>query len=391
MKHVRALVVFLALAVVMAACGSDDSGDGDATESDGSAAAPTGSEPAGDDGSTDDESDPVADAEPTEEASGDLEEELVVMCTVQEEWCEAAVAAFADQTGVRTEFIGLSTGEGVARLELEEDDPSVDVWFGGPSVGPATAAGNGSIEQYVSPNADVIEEKAEDGTWTGIYIGALGFCSNTEALADAGVDAPASYDDLLDPAFKDEIAMADQRTSGTASTAAANLVALRGSEDAAIDYLKELHENIFQYTASGSAPGRMAAQGEVLTSIIFAHDCLSFELETGVDLTPSFPEEGTGFEIGQVSLIANAKNPNAAKAFIDWALTAEAQELAATVNQFQIPTHPDASVPEQAISLDDLTLAEGYSADLAEDLRGGDFPDRFGDQVRDGEAEPADE
>jgi iron(III) transport system substrate-binding protein len=323
----------------------------------------------------------------------ELEDDLVILCTPQEEWCEVARAAFEEETGINTEYVRLSAGEAIARLEAEGDDPSFDVWFGGPSVGPATASQGGFIEPYVSPNAEAIpaDLKAEDGTWTGIYLGALGFCSNVEILEELGVDAPVTYDDLLDPAFEDNIAVADQRTSGTAATLGANVVALLGSEDAAIEYFQQLDENVFQYTRSGAAPGRMAATGEVAVAIIFSHDCVAIEMETGVDLELTFPEEGTGYEVGQVSVIANAEHPNAARAFVDWALTPEAQELAVTANAFQIPTHPDAAIPEQAVSLDAITLAEGYSPQMAEELRAGEWPTRWADEVRGGAEEPAEE
>lgn len=322
----------------------------------------------------------------------ELEDELVILCTPDEQWCEVARAAFEDYSGVSTTYLRLSAGEAIARLEAEGDDPSFDVWFGGPSVGPATATQDGRIEPYISPNAAAIpdEMKEADGTWTGIYVGALGFCSNVEILGELGADAPTSYDALLDPVFDDNIAVADQRTSGTAATLGANVVALLGSEDAAIEYFKELDENIFQYTRSGSAPGRMAATGEVAVSIIFSHDCVAIELETGVDLELTFPEEGTGYEVGQVSVIADAKHPNAARAFVDWALTPEAQELAVTANAFQIPTHPDAAVPEQAVDLDSITLAEGYTPAMAEELRAGEFPTRWADEVRGGAEAPTD-
>lgn len=379
MGRIRLTSLLLALALVAAACGSSDDGTASSTSAaPDDASGSEGAEPA------DAEDDAMADE------AVELEDDLVILCTPQEEWCEAATSAFSEATGVNAEYVRLSTGEAIARLEAEGDDPSFDVWFGGPSLGPATASAGGFIEAYVSPNAADIpaDLQSGDGIWTGIYVGALGFCSNAEFLADQGLDAPTSYDDLLDERFADNIAMADQRTSGTAATAAANLVALRGSEDAALDYLKQLDANVFQYTRSGSAPGRMAAQGEVGTAVVFSHDCVSFELETGVDLVTSFPAEGTGFEVGQVSIIANAAHPVAARAFIDWALTPAAQEVAATVNSFQIPSHPDAAVPEQAISLDDVVLADGYSAQLAEDLRGGDFPERFANEVRGGADAP---
>ncbi len=388
MGRFRCLVLVLALGLVAAACGSDGE---EATDSSNTTESSSADDASGDsesdaDSSSESEGDETVDAEDAVE----LEDSIVILCTVAEEWCEAQTAAFAETTGIDAQYQRLSTGEAIARLEAEGDDPSFDVWFGGPSLGPATASAGGYIDPYVSPNAAEIPDDLQsgDGTWTGIYVGALGFCSNAEFLEELGVEPPTSYEDLLDPGLVDNIAMADQRTSGTAATAAANLVALLGSEDAALEYLGQLDENIFQYTRSGSAPGRMAAQGEVAAAIIFSHDCVAFEEETGVDLHVTFPAEGTGFEVGQVSIIANAANPNAARAFVDWALTAEAQEVGATVRAFQIPSNPAAAVPEQAVSLDDVVLAPGYSPQLAEDLRGGDFPERFANEVRGGAEAP---
>ena len=386
LRRFRFVVILMALGLLAASCGSDGNDGEVASES---STAPEATETAEND-SPDEDAPATTEAMEDEPAAAELEDDMVILCTVAEEWCEAQTAAFSAQTGVNAEYQRLSTGEAIARLEAEGDDPSFDVWFGGPSLGPATAAAGGFIEAYESPNAANISADLQsgDGTWTGIYIGALGFCSNAEFLDELGIEPPASYDDLLDPALESNIAMADQRTSGTAATMAANVVALLGSEDAALDYLGALDANIFQYTRSGSAPGRMAAQGEVASSIVFSHDCIAFELETGVDLAVSFPAEGTGFEVGQVSLIANASSPTAAKAFIDWVLTPDAQEIGASVNQFQIPSHPDAAVPEQAVSLDDIVLAEGYTAQLAEDLRGGDFPERFANEIRGGADAP---
>ncbi len=315
---------------------------------------------------------------------------MVVMCIVDQAWCQVAVDAFSSQTGVDASFVRLSAGEGLARIKAEAGDPSFDVWFGGPSFFPVAAAAEGLIEPYVSPNAATIPSQFKDpsGIWTGVYQGVVGFCSNPQILSELRTGAPSSWGGLLDPVFVRNIAIADQRTSGTAVTAAAALVALLGSEDAALDYLRQLDPNILQYTKSGSTPGRMAASGEVATSVIFAHDCISIGLETGVDLVVSFPGEGTGFEIGQVSILAGAVHPNAARVFVDWSLTAAAQELAATARAFQMPTHPDAAVPEQSIPVTDVRMAPGYTRQLAERLEAGDFVNRFGAEIRNGVGAP---
>ncbi len=315
---------------------------------------------------------------------------LTVLCGMQEDWCQVAVQAFEAETGIETSMVRMSSGEALARMQAEKGDPSFDVWYGGPSLGPSAAAEEGLIESYVPENSSFIPDSLKDpnGVWTGIYVGALGFCSNPEMLGELGAEAPTSWQDLLDPVYEGNIAVADQRTSGTAVTAGGALVALEGSEDGALEYLRELDSNIFQYTKSGSAPGRMAAAGEVAVSIIFSHDCVKFHLETGVELAVTFPEEGTGYEIGQVSLIAGAKNPEAAKVFIEWTLTAAAQELAAPVGSYQIPTNPNAQVPAEAVKLEEVVLAEGFSPEMVAELRSGDFPERFGAEVRGGESAP---
>lgn len=320
----------------------------------------------------------------------DIEDEVIVMCTATEEWCHAATDAFSADTGVKAEYIRLSTGEGLARLKAEGIDPTFDVWYGGPSLGPAAAAVGGFIDPYYSPMADSIPDdlKSGDGLWTGIYVGILGFCSNVEYLADLGVEAPMSYEDLLRPEFDDTIAMADQRTSGTAATAGANLVALLGGPDGALDYLARLDRNIFQYTRSGSAPGRMTAQGETAVSVLFAHDCISLEIETGVDLIVTFPEEGTAYEIGQVSVIANAAHPISARTFVDWALTPRAQEVGSLVHVYSVPTHPEANIPELSIGIDDVVIASDFTPELAETLRTSNFAERFADEVRGGQRTP---
>ena len=338
-----------------------------------------------------------AEAEEMEESPAEQEEmqeeitgPLTVLCGMQEEWCQAAVAAFEDETGIETSMVRMSSGEALARLKAEGEDTLFDVWYGGPSLGPGAAIEDGLVTPFKPENSVAIPDELKDldGNWTGVYVGALGFCSNAELLAELGVEAPNSWDDLLNPALEGNIAMADQRTSGTAVTAGGALVALNSGEEGAFDFLRELDSNIFQYTKSGSSPGRMAASGEVAVAVIFSHDCVQFAGETGVELIVSFPEEGTGFEIGQISLITAAKNPEAAKQFIEWALTPAAQEVAATVDSFQIPTNPDAQVPAEAVKLEQVVLAEGFTPELVTELRANGFPDRFAAEVRGGAAAP---
>lgn len=287
------------------------------------------------------------------------DKELTFICSPQEDWCQAVAAAFTAETGINANYVRLSGGEAIARLSATGDNPEFDAWFGGGAEGHIAADEQGYLEKYVSGNADVIpsEYKSEDGTWTGIYVGALSFCSNTDVLDRIGADAPESWDDLLDPAFKSNVAMAHPGTSGTAYQALWSHVVMNdGDQDAALDYFADLHSNILQYSKSGSAPGQMAGRGEIATGIIFAQDCQKFINEGFTNLTTTFPEEGMGYEVGAVSLLKNAKHPDAAKAFIDWSLTAAAQDIAPTVGTYSVPTNPDAELTDDMVDLDSLNL-----------------------------------
>lgn len=312
---------------------------------------------------------------------------LTVLCGPQEDWCQAMVAAFQEETGIETSYLRLSSGEAVARLEAEADAPTFDVWWGGPSDGQVEAYTKGLIEPYSPPNADQIPDNLKDieSGWTGIYIGALGFCSNQDILDELGIEVPTSWEDLLDPKLQGNIAIADSRTSGTAYTFLYTQVLLKGEEEA-FNYLKQLDENIFQYTKSGSSPGTMAASGEVAVAIIFSHDCVKFREETGTNLVVSFPDEGTGYEIGGEALIKNAPNPAAAKVWMDWVLTPEAQAIAATVKSYQVPTNPNTRVPEEAISLSQVNLLD-YNSIVAGEVKSA-LLDRYAEEVREGAAAP---
>ncbi len=314
-------------------------------------------------------------------AAAQDEGNLVVLCTPQEDWCVRMVQEFQDQTGIDTSYVRMSSGEALARLRAGAEAPEFDVWWGGPADGQIAAAAEGLIEPYISPNAAAIpdDKKGADGTWTGVYVGALGFCSNQSELERLGIDAPTSWDDLLVPELVGDVAVAHPASSGTAYTALYTQVIRLGSEDAAIDYMKELHNNILQYTKSGSAPGGMAGRGEIATAIIFSHDCIKNYEEGFTDLEVTFPAEGTGYEIGAVALVAGAQNPDNAKKWIDWSLQADTQEIGPSVGSFQLPTNPEAAVSDLSVTLDQVNLVD-YDFDAAGAART-ELTQRFEDEV----------
>ncbi len=298
---------------------------------------------------------PSQDGEPTDG------NRVVVVCGATQEWCEAMTAGFTEDTGIDADFVRLSSGEALARITAGKDNPEFDVWHGGPADGYANAAGQGLLEPYVSPNASQIDpqHKAEDGSWTGVYVGALGFCNNTKVIGELGAKVPRSWADLLQPELSRNIAMAHPGTSGTAYTGLWTQIARNdGDVDAGKQYMQQLHSNILQYPKTGTAPGQMAARGEIATGLIFAHDCVALQDEGFTDLEVTFPSEGTGYEVGGLGLVKNAHNPISARKYIDWALTKRAQEIPPTARAYQLPTNPEAAVDPRVPDLSTIELVD---------------------------------
>jgi len=287
--------------------------------------------------------------------------ELVVYCTVQEEWCRPMVAAFEKATGIKVSMTRKSSGEFYAQLKAEASNPRGDIWWGGTGDPHLQAAEEGLTLEYKSPKMNELQDwavrqwEASKGRTIGVYAGALGFSYNNDQMKKNRVAEPKCWADLTKPIYKDEIQVANPNSSGTSYTMLATLVQLMG-EDKAFDYLKALHKNVNQYTKSGAAPARAAAVGESLIGITFQHDAV-VQAVGGAPVTIVSPCEGTGYEIGSMSIIKGAKNLENAKKWYDWALGAEAQSIGAQAKvSYQVPSNKNAHAPPQAPKFSEIKL-----------------------------------
>ncbi len=287
---------------------------------------------------------------------------LTVYCSVLADWCQLMAVEFEKQSGVRTNIVQKGSGETLAQIRAEAANPRGDIWWGGTGDPHLQAAELGLTEHYRSPKLEELHpwarRQAEQSGFrtVGIYAGALGIAFNSEQLARKNLSAPKCWKDLIAPALRDEVQMSNPASSGTAYTAIATFVQVFG-EDGGFDFLKQLHRNISQYTRSGPAPARNTARGETLFGIMFLHDAVAEAIE-GFPVKVVSPCEGTGYEIGSMSIIKGARNLDAAKRWYDFALTPEAQSLAARAKSYQTPSHMRANVPAQAPKLAEMKLID---------------------------------
>ena len=282
---------------------------------------------------------PAAATEPPVEIT---DTELNVLCTPQEQWCQGMKQEFEALYGITVNYVRMSSGEALARVQAEKDNPQFDIWWGGPIDSFVAAKGEDLLEAYDSPNyanlTDPVKMKDVDNQWVGVYVGTLGFATNTDWLAaNPGVEAPTSWDDLLRPEFTGQVMVAHPSSSGTSYTALATILQIRG-EEAGWEYLQQYAGQMSQFTKSGAAPAKFVGQGEAAVAIVFSHDIVNEIENNKLPLVLTFPEEGTGYEIGGMAILKGAKHPQAARLWFDWALTPEAQALGPVYAAYQAPT-----------------------------------------------------
>ena len=297
-------------------------------------------------------------AEPAAEPAADdlvslaqAEGELVVYGSCEEEYLAAACENFEKLYGIKNTYNRLSTGEVQAKIEEENGNPSADVWFGGTTDPYNVVAGEGLLEAYEAENAshllsDMYRDK--DGYWYGIYKGILGFMVNTDELERMNLEAPQDWQDLLKDEYKGLIWLSNYNTAGTAKLVINTMIQKYG-HDEGIQYLVDLDKNIQVYTKSGSGPSKNVGTGECVIGIGFLHDGITQIVDNGYEnIQLIIPSTGTSFEIGATAIFKGCAHPNAAKLWIEYALSPDCVNLAKDNGSYQFLVIDNAAQPSQA-------------------------------------------
>ncbi|MDR1978691.1 MAG: ABC transporter substrate-binding protein [Synergistaceae bacterium] len=276
--------------------------------------------------------------------------------TLEEPLAQALFDEFKKQTGIEVEWIRLSGGEAVARIEAEKANPQASIWVGGVGTQHIEVKLKDLTTPYKSRAADSIPAKYRDpeNYWTGLYIGPISFCMNTKRAEELKLEMPRSWADLLKPEYAKRVRVAHPSTSGTAYNMVTTVIRINGGdEDKAFEYLKKLDNSIEQYSRSGSAPGKSCAIGEIPIAIGYLHDQVKLKVE-GAPVELVIPSDGTGFETASMSLIKGGPDPLNAKKLYDWVLGADAMNIIA--KWYVIPLSNLATATDTGFSLDQMNL-----------------------------------
>ena len=277
-------------------------------------------------------------------------------------WCQGMANGFERLSGTKVAVIQKATGEMLAQIKAERDNPKGDVWWAGPGDSYLQAAEEGLLDEYRSPNVGQLYDWAQRITEisknrvSGVYGGIIAIGYNTELMAKKKLPVPACWKDLLNPAYKGEVMLGNPNSSGTAYLMLASLVQVFG-ENEAFRYMLELHRNVNQYARSGIGPMTAVTRGETALGSTVLHGVIN-EIVRGFPVLPVLPCEGVGYEIGSTAIIKGTRNPDAARRFVDFALSAAGQQIGLDVKEYAIPTHRGVALPPQVPKLTDIKVID---------------------------------
>ena len=284
--------------------------------------------------------------------------ELRVYSIIHDEETEALTKLFTDKTGIPVSYLRATTGELVNRVITEKNDPQADILLGGASSYHIQADKEGALESYASPLAKNLPSYAvaSDNTWTGFCVLTLGIGVNSKRFAEKfpGTPLPKTWEDLLNPAFKGEIVLNNPAASSTGYIFVQNQLQRLGDEKG-WEYLLALTKNVGQFPDSGSAPAKLLGTGEYALGVSYLHALAKYNAQ-GFSVKPIAPPQSAG-DVDCVSIMKNTKNLSAAKKFVDFMLSVEAQELMSEFT-FTAPVNPEAKAVSGSIAISDIDLID---------------------------------
>ena len=276
--------------------------------------------------------------------------QLTVYTALETDQLKAYESGFTKvNPGIELKWVRDSTGVITAKLLAEKANPQADVVMGVAASSLALLDSNGMLVGYAPINLDAImsayRDKKNPPAWWGMDVWGATVCFNTVEAQKKGIPKPETWKDLTKPVYKGQVVMPNPASSGTGYFDVTAWLTLWGDDNGkggGWKYMDALHENIAQYTHSGSKPCNMAAAGEYVVGISFEYRANSNKAK-GAPIDLVFPKEGLGWDLEAFAIHKGTKKLEAAKKLADWASSKDAMLLYG--KNFAITAQPGVAAP----------------------------------------------
>ncbi len=260
--------------------------------------------------------------------------QLTVYTALETDQLKAYQTAFNKvEPDIEIKWVRDSTGVITAKLLAEKANPQADVVWGVAASSMALFDKQGMLEPYAPLNLDAVmpqyRDKKNPPAWVGMDVFGAVVCFNTVEAKNKNIPVPTSWKDLTKPEYKGQVVMPNPASSGTGYFDVAAWLQLWGDDNGkggGWKYMDALHDNIAQYTHSGSKPCNMAAAGEYVAGISFEYRGYTNKAK-GAPIELVFPKEGLGWDLEAIGIYKGTRKLEAAKKLANWATSKDAMLL----------------------------------------------------------------
>jgi iron(III) transport system substrate-binding protein len=237
----------------------------------------------------------------------------------------------AANAGVDVQWVDMGSQEVLDRVRSERANPQGDVWYGGPALFFIRAAADDLLDPYRPGWAEAVlpEARGAGDTYYGVYLTPAVIAYNSDVVS--AEDAPREWDDVLDPRWADKVLIRDPLASGTMRMIF-GMIMYRGIEatgDTAAGYawLRRLDAQTKEYVLNPALLYQKLARQEGIITLWNLPDVLRVQDRSHLGYV--LPESGTPVLVDGIAVIRGTKQPDLARAFVEFVGSVEGQLLAA--------------------------------------------------------------
>ncbi|MBI2524387.1 MAG: extracellular solute-binding protein [Candidatus Rokubacteria bacterium] len=276
-------------------------------------------------------------------AQAPIESELALITPVSKFIHDAALKAFAEyakekwKITVKVSAIPAGTPVAYGRITEWKGKPDVDIFWGGES-----ALFEKLAEQRLLQKVEISKEawdsipaaigkpkpiplKDKDGYWVGTALEPYGLVYHPKRIQRLGVPEPKDWEDLLNPKLKGEVAQCAPTRSSSSNATYEVILSMHG-EEKGWDWLRKLAANTGHFTARSRDVPTVVAKGEFAAGFAVPSYMAFEEKLAGFDI--KFVAPKNAFVTPEpMAVLAGARNPKAARAFIEFLLTERGQKV----------------------------------------------------------------
>jgi iron(III) transport system substrate-binding protein len=245
---------------------------------------------------------------------------------------------------VRVEWLDMGSQEILDRIRSERANPQGDVWWGAPDDMFIRAADEGLLAPFRPAWAEHLPADTYDAHdhWFATYLTPSVIAYNTDAVA--GDEAPRDWDDILDPRWRDQVLIREPLASGTMRAIFASIIYREsegtGDPSAGYEWLLRLDAQTKEYVLNPTLLYQKLARQEGLVTLWNMPDIETLRATADFPIGYTIPEGGTPVVVDGVAVIQGSRNPELARAFVEFVGSEEALRDAAR-QFYRIPARAD--------------------------------------------------